>query len=71
MEPEGFFHSGFGFRLLPYRPAMQPCSSAFTTLEVSTSPLPVQSSRSRICTRHRGAHTSHAPRALQATVGSC
>ena len=47
--PEGLLQPGFSLSLLPYRPVMQPSSSAWTTFEVSTSPLPVQSSRSRIC----------------------
>lgn len=32
---------------------MQPASSAATTVEVSMSPLPVQSMMSRICAHHR------------------
>ena len=47
--PLGFCHRGLRRSLPPLSPTMHPSSSAWTTLAVSTSPLPVQSTTSTTC----------------------
>ncbi len=47
--PVGLLQAVFTCSLLPKTPMMHPSSSARTTLDMSTSPLPVPSSTSKIC----------------------